>query len=161
MKSAPQIIDQLNIILKNELTAVNQYLLHARMLQDWGINKLGAKVYDESQGETKHADWVINRILVLEGAPNVQDLGKIVTGKTVPEMFKADIALEMTNQSCLKTAIAVCEVQHDYVTREIFTRILDDTEEHIDWIETQQHLINTVGLEFYIQDQIGDISQED
>ena len=155
MKGNKEVIKHLNIILKNELTAINQYFLHARILEDWGFNKLGKKVYDESLGEMNHADWIIKRVLVLEGLPNLQDLGKLKIGQTVPEMFQADISVEPLNQSCLKAAIVVCEKNFDFVTREVFQKILDDTEEHIDWIETQISLIDKTGLKNYLQDQIG------
>ena len=155
MKGNKEVIKHLNIILKNELTAINQYFLHARILEDWGFNKLGKKVYDESLGEMNHADWIIKRVLVLEGLPNLQDLGKLKIGQTVPEMFQADISVETLNQSCLKDAIVVCEKNFDFVTREVFQKILDDTEEHIDWIETQISLIDKTGLKNYLQDQIG------
>lgn len=155
MKGNPDIIKQLNIILKNELTAINQYFLHARMLKDWGFESLGKKVYDESIGEMNHADMIINRILMLEGLPNLQDLGLLKIGQNVEEMFEADLSVEMLNQSCLKEAIALCEADRDYITREIFEKILDDTEEHIDWIETQQGLIEKTGLQNYLQEQIG------
>ncbi|MGC6472491.1 MAG: bacterioferritin [Parvibaculales bacterium] len=155
MKGNPDIIKQLNIILKNELTAINQYFLHARMLKDWGFEALGKKIYDESIGEMNHADMIINRILMLEGLPNLQDLGLLKIGQNVEEMFEADLSVEMLNQSCLKEAIALCEADRDYITREIFEKILDDTEEHIDWIETQQSLIEKTGLQNYLQEQIG------
>ncbi len=155
MKSNPEVIKQLNIILKNELTAVNQYFLHARMLEDWGFNKLGKKVYEESLGEMNHADWIIKRILLLEGLPNLQDLGKLNIGQSVQEMFEADLSLEMLNQSCLKKAIPVCEEFSDFISRDIFEKILDDTEEHIDWIETQMSLIEKTGIQNYLQEQIG------
>ena len=156
MKGDEEVIKQLNIILKNELTAINQYFLHARILKDWGVLGLAKKIYDESMGEMKHADWIIERVLTLDGLPNLQDLGKLKIGEDVSEMFTADLGLEMTNQSCLKTAINVCEDKNDYVSRDIFLKILDDTEEHIDWIESQQHVIENAGIKNYLQEQISE-----
>ena len=155
MNGSQEVIKHLNTILKNELTAINQYFLHARMLKDWGFNVLGDKVYHESIGEMKHADMIIGRVLMLEGLPNLQDLGLLKIGQNVEEIFSADLSVEMLNQGCLKEAILLCENERDYVTREIFQNILDDTEEHIDWIETQQGLIEKTGLQNYLQEQIG------
>ena len=154
MKGEAKIIEQANIILKNELTAVNQYFLHARMLKDWGFNRLADKVYEESIGEMKHADYLIERILFLEGLPNVQDLGKIRIGENVPEIFTADLSVEELNQKCLKIAISISEETNDYGSREIFEKILVDTEEHIDWIETQQTRIEQAGLQNYLQEHM-------
>ncbi|MEQ9812172.1 MAG: bacterioferritin [Azospirillaceae bacterium] len=155
MQGDKDVIAQLNIILKNELTAINQYFLHARMLKNWGILKLAEHEYDESIGEMKHADYLIERILTLDGLPNLQELGRLHIGESVPEILKADMAAETNNQGCLKTAIAACEKAHDYVSRQILVKILDETEEHIDWLEAQLGLIDTVGLQNYVQERMG------
>lgn len=154
MKGDVKIIEHLNSILKNELTAINQYFLHARILKDWGYLRLADKVYKESIGEMKHADYLIERILMIDALPNLQDLGKLKIGENVPEMFVADLAAESNNQSDLKAAIVVCEEVRDFVSREILEKILDDTEEHIDWIETQQSLIEGTGLQNYLQEHM-------
>ena len=155
MKGEAKVLEQLNRILTNELTAVNQYFLHARMLRDWGFLKLGEKIYDESIGEMKHADLLIGRILVLEGHPNLQELGKLRIGEDVPEILECDLSSEAENQTALKEAIGVAENCCDFVSREIFERILEDTEEHIDWIETQKFRIRSVGLQNYLQEHMG------
>ena len=154
MQGEPKVIEHLNLILKNELTATNQYFLHARMLKDWGLLRLADKIFDESIGEMKHADAIIQRVLDIDGHPNLQDLGKLKIGETVPEMLASDLSVEVANQGCLKDAIGVCESSRDFVSRELFEGILDDTEDHIVWLETQQHLIDDAGLQNYLQEQM-------
>ena len=155
MKTDPQVIVHLNAQLKNELTATNQYFLHYRMLKHWGLDKLAKKEYEESIGEMKHADQLMERIFMLDGLPNLQDLGKLLIGENVPELLACDLQLERGAQATIKDGIAYCETVRDYISREILTCILDDTEEHIDYLETQIALVTSVGLENYLQSQMG------
>lgn len=154
MKGDPTVIKFLNTQLTNELTAINQYFLHARMYRHWGFERLGKKEYDESIGEMKHADKLINRILMLDGLPNLQALNKLMIGESTPEMLQADLDLERASQQTVKDGIAACEAAGDYVSRELLREILEDTEEHIEWLETQLDLITKIGLQNYLQSQM-------
>ena len=151
----PNIIDCLNRVLKNELTAINQYFLHSRMFKDWGLKTLAEHEHAESLDEMKHADRLIERILFLDGLPNLQDLGRLMIGEDVAEMLRCDLALENAAMPVLHDCVAAAETARDYVSRELFEEILTSEEEHVDWLETQLELIEKVGLANYIQSQMG------
>ena len=151
MKADPKVVEYLNKALKNELTAINQYFLHARMLKDWGVSKLAAYERKESIEEMEHADWLIERILFLEGLPNLQDLGKLRIGETVEEILNCDLQLEHDAIPLLRDAMEYSESVRDYVSRDLFGKILHNEEEHLDYIETQFDLISRIGIQNYTQ----------
>lgn len=153
MKGDATVIEHLNKVLKNELTAINQYFLHSRMYKDWGMTKLADHEYEESVDEMKHADELIERVLFLEGLPNLQDLGRLRIGEHVQEMLQCDLDLELDALPDLRAAIAYCESHKDYVSRDLFNSILESEEEHVDWLETQLGLIDKMGVENYVQSQ--------
>ena len=155
MKGDPKVISFLNRALRNELTAISQYFLHSRMFKDWGLKALGDYEFHESVDEMKHADALIERMLFLEGLPNMQDVGKMRIGEHTKEMLECDLALEMEAIPELRDAVAHCESCRDYVSRDLFDEILDSEEEHVDWLETQLDLIGRVGIENYQQSQMG------
>jgi bacterioferritin len=156
MQGDPKIIHHLQAQLRNELTATNQYFLHYRILQHWGFGRLARREYEESIGEMKHADRLMARILMLDGLPNLQDLGKLLVGEDVPEVLDCDLRMERAAQLTLKEGIAACEMARDYVSRDLLHGILEDTEAHIDFLETQLDLINKLGLPNYLQSQMDD-----
>ena len=158
MKGDAKVITHLQAQLKNELTAINQYFLHYRMYKHWGLDKLAKKEYEESIGEMKHADKLMDRIFMLDGLPNLQDLGKLMIGEDVPEALACDLKVEIGAQATIKDGMAHCESVRDYVSRDLLQGILDDTEEHIDFLETQLELIGKVGLQNYLQSQMGELS---
>jgi bacterioferritin len=155
MKGDAKVIEHLNRVLRNELTAINQYFLHSRMFKDWGLKGLADYEFHESVDEMKHADSLIERGLFLEGLPNLQDIGKLRIGEHTQEMLKCDLALEMDAIPDLRQAIAYCESVKDYVSRDLFDSILESEEEHVDWLETQLDLIDRIGIENYQQSQMG------
>ena len=154
MKGDTKVIEFLNRILKNELTAINQYFLHARMLEDWGFESLGQKEYEESIEEMQHADELVQRILFLEGLPNLQDLGKLRIGENVREILECDLAMEHQAIPDLRDAVEHCEQVRDFVSRDLFQKILTDEESHVDWLETQLGVMEQVGEQNYLQSQM-------
>ncbi len=154
MKSDPTVLKHLNKALGNELVAINQYFLHSRMYQDWGLNKLADKEYEESIDEMKHADQLVQRILFLEGLPNLQSLGKLFIGENIKEMLECDLQLEMIACPDLREGIAYCESVNDFGSRDLLNSILISEEEHVDWLESQLGLLERVGLENYQQSMI-------
>ena len=151
MQGDTTVIEHLNRVLRNELTAINQYFLHSRIYKDWGLEKLAAHEHEESIDEMKHADSLIERTLFLEGLPNMQDMGKLRIGEDVEEMLQSDLELELDAIPDLKAAITYCESRKDFVSRDLFDEILKSEEEHVDWLETQLGLIEKMGVENYLQ----------
>ena len=158
MQGDIRVIGHLQAQLKNELTAINQYFVHYRMYKHWGLDKLAKKEYEESIGEMRHADKLMDRIFMLNGLPNLQDLGKLMIGEDVLEALNCDLKAETGAQATIKDGIACCETARDYVSRDLLQGILDDTEEHIDFLETQLELVGKVGIQNYLQIQMGELS---
>lgn len=158
MQGDPQVIAQLQAQLKNELTAINQYFVHYRMFKHWGFDRMAKKEYEESIGEMKHADALMERLFTLDALPNLQDLGKLMIGETLVEALSCDLKSELGAQATLKAGIAQCEASRDFVSRELLVHILEDTEEHIDFLETQLELVGKVGEANYLQSQMGSVS---
>ena len=159
MQGDPLVLTLLQAQLKNELTAINQYFVHYRMFKHWGFDKIAKKEYEESIGEMKHADKLMDRIFMLDGLPNLQDLGKLMIGETLLEAMECDLRLERGAQATIKDGIAGCEAARDYVSREILQEILDDTEEHIDFLETQLDVAGKVGEQNYLQSAMGEVGE--
>ena len=153
MKGSKEVIKYLNQVLKMELTAINQYFLHAKMAANWEYSDFASKSREESIDEMKHADALIDRVLMLEGLPNLQDLGKLYIGEDLPEMLSCDLRLEMEAIPLLRNAVECCEKERDFVSRDLFTKILDEEEDHVDWIEAQLEQINQMGVQNYLQSQ--------
>ncbi|BDA61900.1 bacterioferritin [Shewanella xiamenensis] len=156
MKGHPKVVGQLNRVLTCELTAINQYFLHARMFKHWGLEKLNHVEYKKSIQDMKHADKLIERVLFLEGLPNLQQLEKLRIGEHTQEMLDCDLAMVQEQLSLLRDAITLCEVEQDYVSRDLLEDILEDEEEHLDWLESQQELISLTGIQNYLQSQISE-----
>ena len=156
MQSKPEILKALNAVLSDSLVAINQYFLHARMLKNWGLNGVGQRIYKQSIEEMKMSDKLVQRIFLLEGLPNLQDLGKLLIGEDTPEILACDLKLEYAKQETLVKAIALCEAAQDYVSCALLVELRDENEEHIDWLETQQELVESMGLPNYLQSQMGE-----